>query len=861
MAQWLSHPLLETSERMRALPLLLPLFSFACKPGDTGGTSDTLLQTCNDGGCLHQGTDGTLSLVDAEGTVILEGATARLMLDDYDGEETLLAELDAAWEQGGTDEPGADRLTATTIPSDTSAPTLEWILESHADGWFSAQLIVENSTDTDLAIAKLSPLYVDGRDGGGLYLGDHPETCRIVENGSYAALDFVAELVPGDVEQNGGYATVMPGNFEGHSASSWNHGIQDLASDHAWVAGALSFERTTPVMNVSYKESRSLQHADGRTGFSFLATEAAYLPAPKVVAPGERLASEIYYFWTGADALAGLELYATAIAQTLDLTPWHKREEGRRVPNGWNSWSGSSSTGGYGTDINEEVVLDNLAIMASELRDWGIDWFQIDDGYEPTYGDWTWVEERFPNGPAWLSEQIRDAGLIPGLWMAPFQIYEGAPIVTEHPDWLADPVELGEIILGDTYILDLTHPEVQDYLRELFTTFRHEWGFDWLKLDFGYFALFGENYYQDNTTREEAWRQGVGVIREALGEDAFFMLVGTLGTNFGILDSGRLGLDSMPIWDWDQGAMDWDDRLEQQGLKPTLRTAARRYFFQDTVWINHPDLIFFRSNTRDESWPRLTQTESEAWCSWVALSGGIVKIGDRLVDLEPEHVNALRKILPVQGKPARPLDLFEREYPERWHVHYDGGLDGYAESWDLLGLFHWGFNVDQTVNPYVPIEDSEEDRVHSVDLEALGIEGPRLAYEFWSGTFLGEVEGEASFSVPSHSGWIVALREPRGVPQFLGWNRQITMGGVLLGDAAWDAALQTLTLPFHAAAPSEFAPFEYELAVHVPEGQAFTGLTSSGVEIEGLETEQEGEVLTLRFSPASTGDLELSLTF
>ena len=108
----------------------------------------------------------------------------------------------------------------------------------------------------------------------------------------------------------------------------------------------------------------------------------------------------------------------------LGLVPWNRRE-GERVPNGWNSWSGSGSTGGYGTGIDEEIILENLEVMATELRDWGMDWYQVDDGYEPMYGDWWFDPKKFPNGPAWLSQQIRDAGLRPGLWMAPF---------TPHPD-------------------------------------------------------------------------------------------------------------------------------------------------------------------------------------------------------------------------------------------------------------------------------------------------------------------------------------------------------------------------------------------------------------------------------------------
>jgi hypothetical protein len=529
------------------------------------------------------------------------------------------------------------------------------------------------------------------------------------------------------------------------------------------------------------------------------------------------------------------------------------------VPGGWNSWSGSGGTGGYGTDIDERVVLENLEVMASQLWDWGMEWFQVDDGWEPAYGDWWFREDRFPHGPAWLARRIRARGLRPGLWMAPFTPSPASRLAAEHPDWIADWTAIGDVIGGDDLILDLTHPEVLDYLRGLFARFRGEWGFDWFKMDFAYWALLGTGFHDPARTREEAWHEAVGIIREELGPDAFFLTISATGLNYRHADAGRITLDSMPVWDGQPG-VDPADHMLQQGLKPTVRSAGRRWYLQDRIWVNHPDLIFFRSNTADETWPRLTLDESRAFCTFVGLSGGIVKLGDRLVDLDAEAINVIRALLPVYGRAARPLDVFTREFPEVWLLPVEP-LDGFAEPFEIVGLFHWGRNVDMGATPYAEMPDDGEARAHVVDLAGLGIDGDRLAWEFWGREYLGVVRGRLSASVPPHTGRVIALRRPTGAPQFLGWNRQIAMGGTLLREASWDDAGRRLVLRCPVAAPTAAAPFTWEIAFHVPPGFAFSGVETGGVPLRDVDAAQDGEVLRVRFVPEASGDLTLVAAF
>ncbi len=807
---------------------------------------------------------GTISIDDIAGTQILVGATAEVWLDATDdgGRRLALSDpgvtlshevSDATGPQGdGTSLVVQGMFTAEEL-------ALTWTIGAWPDqDAYTVELAVR-SLDGELLLAKASPLSVPSESDGGLFLGADPARHRILENGSFTVLDFVVEVRAGDTEGNPGWNAIVPGDFEGRSVSNWNHAVTDLDDGASWVAGMLSTNSSAPVMELGFDLGQTSRN-DGRLGFSQFAAVAAYQPHPKSVG-AEPFSSERYAILPVVeDPIEGLERYANMVKADQGIVLWTERGEDHRVPNGWNSWSGSGSTGGYGTGVDEAIILANLDVMADQLRDFGMDWFQLDDGYEPYYGDWWWREDRFPSGAKGLSDAIRARGLKPGLWMAPFTLNPDSETAQLHPDWMADTTTIGGVVGSDYEILDLTNPEVLDYIDGLMTTLTEEWGYDWLKMDFAYYALFGDGFTDANATREEAWRGALQVIRDRLGDDRFFMTIGVTGMNYGLVDSSRLTLDSMPIWEWqpDTGAF---DVMNQQGLKPTVRSSGRRWYLQHRVWINHPDLIFFRSNPLDSTWPEVTFEEARAFASFIGLSGGIVKIGDRLVDLDPPAIDTLRRLMPVYPEAARPLDVFSREFPERWHLRVGESLDGAPGGFDVLGLFHWGWNVDLTTEPFSEIEDTTADRVHTVDPTLLAGDGPWLAREFWTGEFLGEIDAAIQIAVPSHDARIVVFREVLDRPQFLGWNRQISQGGTVLSGDEWDAAASTLTLTFEAGAGTAFAPFEYVIDLHVPAGFTAAGVTVAGAADVPATMEQTGPVLRARFSPTVTEELTLTATF
>ena len=180
---------------------------------------------------------------------------------------------------------------------------------------------------------------------------------------------------------------------------------------------------------------------------------------------------------------------------------------------GWCSWYNLYAY------INEENILDHLHAAQTVARRERLPMrvFQIDDGFTPEMGDWLEVKPQFPRGMKPLLEDIRSAGFIPGLWIAPFMVGNRSHLYGEHPDWvvkdrrndapLAHMHFYGEFRWHkrseEYYILDTTHPDAFEYLRNVFRVWRHEWGCEYFKTDFMH---FGSEYGPDRAVWAWDWQ-------------------------------------------------------------------------------------------------------------------------------------------------------------------------------------------------------------------------------------------------------------------------------------------------------------------------------------------------------------------
>jgi hypothetical protein len=806
---------------------------------------------------------GRIDIADQRGTVYVRGAWAEALIDRA-GEPTTFSTREScpggwtALDTSPSPNPYFSGLRGTAWTCERDGVGLRFrVYTDPQHDTALAMLDVENKTGSDLRVLRLTPLITLGTDGG-LFTGITPLRHRILDNGGNVALDVEANLhYPDQPARQPILDSFLPILSRGDILSNWNAAVADLDSRRSFIAGALTVERAFPTIGVRLDPDKPLvDAATGRGGFHELVADQALLFRGKVIPDGQAIASEVLYLDPLApDPWTGLEDYADAVAAWLDFTVWTKRGQGRPVPNGWNSWTGSSFTGGLGTDIDETILEENLAVMEREFQPFGIDYFQIDDGYQVADGDWTERADRFPSGMPALVQKIEDAGLLPGIWISAFRVSTASTLAAMHPDWLLDPASnlLGTFLSpGDnSRILDLSNPEAVAWLSDTMTRYKNDWRMRWIKFDFAYYALTFPPAKDPNLTSIEAYKRGIRSLRDALGDDVFYLGIALMGVNYGVVDGMRLTLDDGPRW---EDTVPFSFIGQGGSFKSSVRTGARRYYLHNRVWITHNDLLFFRTDAEHPG-EVVTMSEAMTFASFMALSGSIIKFGEDLRTLSPEQIDVWRKLLPSYPAAARPMDLFTRHYPELYRLDIKGTTQGWDAAWTVVGMLHWGKNFDFNANSMAELE--EVPRAYSVALGDWGLDPEKeyLAQEFWTETFLGKVKGTLSRTVPPRAGEVIALREALGHPQFLGHNRHISQGGTDLAGEAWDPALRRLTLQFQLDAGSATSvPFPYRFRVYAPAGYRLKSA-------EGASATQQGEVVTLAVTPAAGGLVALSVTF
>ncbi|MBM3151760.1 MAG: alpha-galactosidase [Chloroflexi bacterium] len=307
------------------------------------------------------------------------------------------------------------------------------------------------------------------------------------------------------------------------------------------------------------------------------------------------------------------------------------------------------------TEINE----DRLNKILGDLADLPFDVFQIDDGWQRGIGDWE-PNRKFPSGMDGMAARIQATGRKAGLWLAPLLAVPSSGIYRQRRDWLLHD-EKGRLVPAGVnwgeplFALDTTHPAVLEWLDALMKKVRL-WGYDYIKLDFLYAGALPGKHYAD-IPREAAYRNGLAVIREALG-DAYFLTCGApILPSLGLCDALRVGPDVAGFF-----ASPRDDLLladfSLPGVRNALRTTMHRLWLQPLLHPD-PDVVYFRSilNNLTAEQASLLQDMAEI-CNFKATS-------DIPAWLTPSEMEALRRYLsdrpPVRQTGRTSFQIGERQ--------------------------------------------------------------------------------------------------------------------------------------------------------------------------------------------------------
>ncbi|MHC1769676.1 MAG: glycoside hydrolase family 36 protein [Verrucomicrobiia bacterium] len=500
--------------------------------------------------------------------------------------------------------------------------------------------------------------------------------------------------------------------------------------------------------------------------------------------PGGTVRSGRFMLGLAPDPYAALEAYAQTMGRALGARVGS-------VVNGWCNWFTSFE------HINEEEILRNAEFAARALMPFGLEFIQVDEGFQRWHGDWD-GNARFPHGMKWLADRIRALGLKPGIWIAPYVISEPTDLFQKHPEWLLRNLDGSLKRVGPwpsvdsdwarnenpkRYGLDITHPGAAAWLADLFDTVANRWGYDMVKIDFVDWSLLAADRYHDPAvSRAEAYRRGFEIMRRALGPDRHLQDCGPGPVTVGLLDSMRIELDQ----NYGFRKQAWKQYFLQS--TSSAPAAAKRYYFHKRTWINDADHVCLNL---------LDLGQAQAAASLIALTGGNVISGDRLPDLDPSRLEILKKTLPSFGEAARPVDLFDTDR----HCIFALKIRKPFGEWTVLGLF----NASETE----PLE-------RRLPLSRLWLDPARtyLAYDFWNERLHGEVSGELQVRLNPASCVVVALHEKRNIPQVISTDRHILQGAIELENASWNP--ETRTIAGVSLGPISSA---YNLTVYIPESQ------------------------------------------
>ena len=368
------------------------------------------------------------------------------------------------------------------------------------------------------------------------------------------------------------------------------------------------------------------------------------------VAPGAQLSSEKLLLSLDTDYHRQLETYGTIIRKI------HQSRVTAPVPMGWWSWTS------YYFGLNAGTALTNAQWEAQNLKSLGYDFFHIDEGYQYARGEYSTPDATlFPHGLAGLERKVTSLGLVPGIWTAPFEVSERSWVYRNHRDWLVhnakgEPIHIGWVTDRNDrlFVLDCTNPGAQEYLRKTYTTLVDLWGIRYIKMDFMDDTAIEGYYYRPHTTAMEAQRIGLGIIRQAVGNNVLLDKDGSVMLDpVGYVDFGRISQDTGHTF----GAS-----------KDAASGIAARYYMNRNYFVADPDAFSVSKQTlNDQSWHGgkhpLTLDEAEVSIALSAVSGGMYEIGDDLPTLgsEPNRLALVQNQDLIDmvrlGRSSRPLDL------------------------------------------------------------------------------------------------------------------------------------------------------------------------------------------------------------
>lgn len=176
----------------------------------------------------------------------------------------------------------------------------------------------------------------------------------------------------------------------------------------------------------------------------------------------------------------GVGAISRAFHTHLTKTILDKRTASKPRPVHFNTWEAVYF-------LHDQNHIIELAQMAASV---GAERFVLDDGWfgarrsdKAGLGDWWVSPEIYPQGLHPIVNKVRELGMEFGLWFEPEMVNPDSDLYRAHPDWVLEAPGVDAIAFRNQLTLNLSKPEVADYLYEKIAALVGEYRIDYIKWD------------------------------------------------------------------------------------------------------------------------------------------------------------------------------------------------------------------------------------------------------------------------------------------------------------------------------------------------------------------------------------------
>ena len=134
---------------------------------------------------------------------------------------------------------------------------------------------------------------------------------------------------------------------------------------------------------------------------------------------------------------------------------------------------------------------EKLKAIVDAVEGTGIDTFVLDDGWfgkrnddRSGLGDWVVNEKKLEGGLSTIIDYVHSKGMNFGLWFEPEMVSEDSDLFRAHPDYAIGMPSRPRCYGRNQFVLDITRPEVRDYIVNSVNKILHENKIEYVKWDY-----------------------------------------------------------------------------------------------------------------------------------------------------------------------------------------------------------------------------------------------------------------------------------------------------------------------------------------------------------------------------------------